>query len=293
MELPVPQAVATAVAIKAASITTGDNCSLAYSQQGPDNGKPLLFIHGWRQTAAQWAKQVSHFSEAGFRVTTYDMRGHGDSEKPPFGYRISRLAADLNDLLTTLQLKGLTIVAHSMGCCVLWAFWDQYPDSHKLVKRLVLVDEPATLVSDPNWPEGKDKERAAIFTPDAVFNTAHNMADGLLPLIRSMFSSSITEEEFEWVMEQNRKINDKNAAALLIDHAFNDWSDVLPRINVPTLVISGEISILPAAGVNWVASQIPGAKHYTFSTMEKGSHFMFWENYERFNSLVEGFLLES
>ncbi|KAI1067940.1 hypothetical protein LB507_004188 [Fusarium sp. FIESC RH6] len=221
------------------------------------------------------------------------MRGHGDSEKPTFGYRISRLAADLNDLLRTLQLEDLSMVAHSMGCCVLWAFWDQYPNSHKLVKRLVLVDEPATLVSDPNWPEGKDKERAAIFTPDGVFNTAHNMTDFLLPLIRSMFSSSITGEEFGWVMEQNRKISDKDAAALLIDHAFNDWSDVLPRINVPTLVISGEISILPATGVNWVASQIPSAKDYTFSTAEKGSHFMFWENHERFNSLVEGFLLES
>ncbi|RBR09841.1 uncharacterized protein FIESC28_09692 [Fusarium coffeatum] len=293
MELPVPQADATASAVKTAYITTGDNCNLAYSQQGPENGRPLLFLHGWRQTAAQWKKQVLHFAKAGFRVTTYDMRGHGDSEKPTFGYRTSRLAADLNDLLRTLQLKYLTMVAHSMGCCVLWAFWDQYPDSHKLVKRLVLVDEPTTLVGDPNWPEGKDKERAAIFTPDAVFNTAHNMADVLLPLIRGMFSSSITEEEFEWVMEQNRKISDKDAAALLIDHAFNDWSDVLPRINVPTLVISGEISILPAAGVNWVTSQIPGAKGYTFSTAEKGSHFMFWENYERFNSLVEGFLLES
>ena len=108
-----------------------------------------------------------------------------------------------------------------------------------------------------------------------------------------MFSNSLTEEEFEWVMEQNQKISNKDAAALLIDHAFNDWSDVLPRINVPTLVISGEISILPAAGVNWVASQIPGAKEYTFSSAEKGSHFMFWENHERFNSLVQDFLLET
>src|SRR5690242_14380892 len=104
MELPVPQDHATAAVTKTASITTGDSCSLAYSQQGPGNGKPLLFIHGWRQTAGQWKKQISHFAEVGFRVTTYDMRGHGDSEKPAFGYRISRLAADLNDLLTALQL---------------------------------------------------------------------------------------------------------------------------------------------------------------------------------------------
>ncbi|KAL4724569.1 hypothetical protein ACLX1H_008010 [Fusarium chlamydosporum] len=248
--------------IKTGTITTGDGISLTYTQQGPDAGKPLLFIHGWRQSAAQWKRQVV------------------------------RLAADLNDLLVKLDLRGLTIVSHSMGCCVTWAFWDLYPDTHKLIRKLVLVDEPAMLVADPNWPEGKAKELATIFTPDAVFNTAYNMTAGTPPLIRSMFSSSFPDEEYNWVMEQNWKISDKNAALLLTDHAFNDWSDVLPRINVPTLVVAGEISILPAAGVEWVASQIPGAKCCTFSAAEKGSHFMFWENAEKFNPLIEAFIME-
>ncbi|GKU14960.1 unnamed protein product [Fusarium langsethiae] len=233
---------------------------------------------------------VHHFAQAGFRVTTYDMRGHGDSAKPSFGYRISRLAADLNDLLTKLDHNDLTIVAHSMGCCVIWAFWDLYVNSRKLINKLVLVDEPATLVSDPNWPEGKAEELSAIFTPDAAFNTAYNMATITPSLIKSMFSSSVPEEDYNWTMEQNQKISNRNAAALIADHAFNDWSDVLPRIDIPTLVIAGEISILPATGVEWVASQIPGARHYTFTAAEKGSHFVFWENPVKFNSLVHSFL---
>ncbi|KAF9767763.1 hypothetical protein IL306_015020 [Fusarium sp. DS 682] len=293
MVLAVPQTDATAtVAIKTGAIITRDDVSLTYTQQGPENGKQMLFIHGWRQTAAQWKKQVAYFTEAGFRVTTYDLRGHGDSAKPAFGYRISRFAADLNDFLAQLDLKDLTIVAHSMGCCVTWAFWDQYPESRKLIKKLVFVDEPVTLVIDPTWPEGKAKERAAIFTPDAAFTTAYNMTSATPPLIKSMLTSSASEEEYNWIMEQNRKISDENAARLLVDHAFNDWSDVLPRINIPTLVIAGAVSILPAAGVEWIASQIPGAKHYTFSAGEKGSHFLFWENPTKFNSLVEAFVNE-
>jgi pimeloyl-ACP methyl ester carboxylesterase len=278
--------------IKTGAITTGDGVSLTYNQQGPGDGKQLLFIHGWRQSASQWKKQVAYFAKVGFKVTIYDIRGHGVSAKPNFGYRISRLAADLNDLVVKLDLQDFTIVAHSMGCCVTWAFWDQYPDSRKLIKKLVLVDEPANLVIDPNWPEGKAEGLAAIFTPDAVFNTAYDMTTATPPLIKSMFSSSISEEDYSWTMEQNWKITDKNAAMLLTDHAFNDWSDVLPRINIPTLVIAGELSILPAAGVEWVASQIPGAKHYTFTAADKGSHFMFWENPLKFNSIVYSFIME-
>ncbi|GAB1319335.1 hypothetical protein MFIFM68171_09545 [Madurella fahalii] len=76
-------------------------------------------------------------------------------------------------------------------------------------------------------------------------------------------------------------MSDANAAALLLDHAFRDWRDVLPRIAVPALAL---------AGVEWVASQMPRGKHYTFSTEGRGSHFAFWENPERFNAVVEEFL---
>ncbi|PNP74965.1 hypothetical protein FNYG_11689 [Fusarium nygamai] len=175
MALAVPQTdPSTTVPPKTGAIITGDGVSLTYTQQGPEDGKQMLFIHGWHQTAAQWQKQVAYFPMAGFRVTTYDLRGHGDFSKPTYGYRISRFAADLNDLLAKLNLKDFTIVAHSMGCCVTWAFWDQYPDSRKLITRLVLVDEPATLVIDPTWPEGKAEELATIFTLDSVFTTAYN-----------------------------------------------------------------------------------------------------------------------
>ncbi|KAF4965207.1 hypothetical protein FSARC_6969 [Fusarium sarcochroum] len=273
------------------SITTGDGVSLSYSQTGPALGKPMLFITGWRQAASVWKKQVDYFSAAGFRVTTYDMRGHGESSKPNFGYRVTRFAADLNDLIIQLDLKDVTIVSHSMGCSITWAFWDQFPSSHKLIKRLVLVDQPAHFVINPTWTEDKTKQQGAIFPPDAVYQTAEGMTAQAPPLVKSMFTSNISEDDYNWVMEHNLKMSDANAGTLLIDHSFKDWRDVLPRINIPALVIGGELSIFPRAGIEWAASQIPDAKHYIFSAEEKGSHFMFWENPDKFNSLVEKFIL--
>lgn len=124
-------------------ITTSDGVRLAYEQRGPSNGANFLFINGWRQAAAQWRKQVSYFEDAGYRVTTYDHRGHGDSDKPAFGYRVHRLAADLYDLLSGLDLHDLVVVAHSMGVSVVFAFWDLYGPkvAETFIKRLVLVDQ--------------------------------------------------------------------------------------------------------------------------------------------------------
>jgi pimeloyl-ACP methyl ester carboxylesterase len=105
-----------------------------------------------------------------------------------------------------------------------------------------------------------------------------------------MFTSNVPAEDISWTIEANHALPRRSAGTLLVDHAYQDWRDVLPRINVPTLVIGGEVSIFPAAGVEWVAQQIPGATVRIFSADEGGSHFMFWENPELFNDTVRDFL---
>ena len=80
------------------------------------------------------------------------------------------------------------------------------------------------------------------------------------------------------------------SGVLLINHAFADWRDVLPRIDIPCLVISGDDSLNNASGIAWTATQIPGAKSRTFTSEERGSHFMFWENPGLFNSVIEDFV---
>ncbi|KAM3423610.1 hypothetical protein BST61_g1034 [Cercospora zeina] len=253
------------------AVASSDGVQLAYIQAGPAAGQQLLFIPGWRQTAAEWRKQIEYFSESGYQVTAYDHRGHGDSEKVNFGYRVSRLGADLNDVMNTLALSNVSIIAHSMGSEVAWALWDQYPEQHSRIHRFVIVDQPSLLVQDPTWTQAqRDTWSAAIFTPDQTYTLSANLSNELVSF--------------------NRKMSDENAATLLINGAFADWRDVLPNIDVPTLVLSGEASIANASGVNWATTQIPGARGYTFTKEERGSHFVFWENPERFNQVVRDFI---
>ena len=63
-----------------------DGTKLSYLEAGA--GKTLLMVPGWSQTAEQFKHQLEGLSDK-YRVIALDMRGHGDSDKPTFGYRIS------------------------------------------------------------------------------------------------------------------------------------------------------------------------------------------------------------
>jgi len=267
--------------------TTSDGVRLKYAQAGSSDGQQILFLTGWCQASSEWRNQVEYFSLAGFRVTTHDMHGHGESEKPDFGYRISRFAADLNDLLTQLNLEDLTIVAHSMGCSVTWAWWDQYPADHKRLDKLVLVDQPATMVRHPSWTDTQAVQFGTLFTPERMYELANNLAAHLRGVLKGFFTPSISEADFEWVLSENGKMSDAHATALLVNHGSCDWRDVIPRIAVPALVLGG---LDPAPGIEWIAAQIPGARHYSFTAADKGYHFVFSENPDKFNAIVREFI---
>jgi pimeloyl-ACP methyl ester carboxylesterase len=56
------------------------------------------------------------------QVYAYDQRFHGDSDSPSHGFHVARLAADLRDFLTALELTDVTVVGSSMGCAVIWSY---------------------------------------------------------------------------------------------------------------------------------------------------------------------------
>lgn len=276
------------------SITTSDGVVIRYIQAGPPSAPTIVLIPGWAQTASQWQKQISHFSKT-HNVISYDHRGQGESDKPNFGYRVARLAADLSNLILELDLNDITLVGHSMGCSVIWAYWSIFAESRRRIRNLVLVDQSSCMTADPGWSE----EEARALSAGFKFGMAQQMAAGLrgpdalsiiTGLLRSFFTPSVSEEDVQYTVQQNLKMSYENAATLLVEHAANDWRDVLPTINVSTLVIGAETSIFGIEGLSYIAQKITGAELRIFSKEEKGNHFMFWENPELFNRVVEKFL---
>ncbi|KAI1658776.1 alpha/beta-hydrolase [Daldinia decipiens] len=272
-------------------VTTSDGVRLRYWQDGPLSGPNVVFIAGWVQTAAQFKKQVEHFKTK-YRITTYDHRGHGESDKPTFGYRISRLAADLEALLTQLDLRNATLVAHSMGSSVTWAHWDLFP--HDRISKLVFIDQSPSMTANPEWTPAQVAEAAAIFQPSQRFDIANALRgpqwkETWTALSRSFYTPDADPKDIEWALAQSMKASPENAAALMADHVAIDYRDIFSRINVPTLSFAARGSLFPTAALEWIAKQT-GGRVEVFEKEEGGSHFLFWENPEKFNRILEGFL---
>jgi pimeloyl-ACP methyl ester carboxylesterase len=270
--------------------TTADGVRLHYLEGG--SGKPLVLIHGWSQCAEEFKHQIAELS-SGYRVIAVDQRGHGESEKPGFGYKIHRLSEDLREMLISLDLTDVNVLGHSMGCSVIWGYWDLFGSDR--LARIILVDEPPHLTSNPAWTPAETEAAGPIFSPESAYDTCNALvgSDGeetTRALIGGMLTKNCPEDVKEWIFQCNFRMTRRDASALLFNHAFQDWRDVIPRITLPTLVIGGRVSPIPWKSQDWIAQQIKGAQLEIFEEEEGGSHFMFIENPDKFNRIVKEFI---
>jgi pimeloyl-ACP methyl ester carboxylesterase len=145
-----------------AFITVGHENStdieLYYEDHG--TGAPVVLIHGYPLDGASWELQSRALLDAGHRVITYDRRGFGRSSKVGTGYDYDTFAADLDALLTELDLHGVTLVGFSMGTGELARYVARY--GHDRVAKLAFLAslEPFLLQTGDN-PTG---------VPQAVFD---------------------------------------------------------------------------------------------------------------------------
>lgn len=271
-------------------VATSDGVQLHYLEAG--SGPTLVLVHGWSQSAEQFKHQIDGLSDR-YHIVAIDQRGHGESDKPDHGYKIQRLAKDLHDVLVALDLRDVTLLGHSMGCSVIWCYWDLFGSDR--VARLALIDEPPLLTSNASWSQDQLDAAGSIFTPASVTETCNALAgpEGeavTRGFIGGMLTSACPEDAKEWIIQRNFRMARKHAAELLYNHCHQDWRDVIPRIAVPTLVVGGRVSLVPWKSVAWTAEQIPGARLEIFEEEEGGQHFMFVENPEKFNRVLAEFI---
>src|SRR3954453_3574274 len=86
---------------------------LYYEDHG--SGPAVVLLHGWPIDSRSWEPQLHPLLQAGHRVITYDRRGFGRSSRPSEGYDFDTLAADLDAVLTALDVHDAALVGFSLG----------------------------------------------------------------------------------------------------------------------------------------------------------------------------------
>lgn len=133
-------------------VSVGD-VQLSYRQVG--EGPDVVLVHGVAGNMAGWylCGLVSELSKQ-FRVTTYDLRGHGFSGASDDGYTSRDMAEDLHQLLTPLEIRNPVILGHSFGATIGLHLAAEYP---RAVRSVILSDVFLPGLADilgcpSNWP---------------------------------------------------------------------------------------------------------------------------------------------
>jgi pimeloyl-ACP methyl ester carboxylesterase len=105
---------------------------------GPEDGQPVLFMHGWPDTHRLWRHQVEALSGAGFRTIAPDLRGFGESDKPDDveAYKIAHTVVDMVAVLDACNVEKATVVCHDWGAVAGWGMAAFVPDR---VERLAAL----------------------------------------------------------------------------------------------------------------------------------------------------------
>lgn len=116
--------------------------------EGPD----VVMLHGLSGNLAVWHLKMVPILRRAYRVTTYDLRGHGRSDAPPTGYTTHDMAEDLRGLMDALEIERAHLIGHSLGADIALHLALLYPER---ADRLVLVEAgiPAliNLRKGPDW----------------------------------------------------------------------------------------------------------------------------------------------
>src|ERR1700761_9504415 len=143
---------------------------LHYEDYG--DGPPVVLIHGYPLSGRAWDKQVPALLGTGRRVITYDRRGFGNSSQPATGYDYDTFAADLDKLLTQLDLRDVNLAGHSMGGGEVARYLGKY-GSARVRRAVILSGIPPYLLKTPETPQGVPQE---IFDQIAAGLTADRQA---------------------------------------------------------------------------------------------------------------------
>ncbi len=267
-------------------VHAGDGVELAIEKSGAPTSPALVFAHGFGQTRHAWSAPAKELAAGGWHCITADARGHGDSAWLADGnYDFAQFVDDLV-LVARLAKQPPILIGASMGGLLgLIAQAQSRP-----FRALVLVDVT------PRW-ENAGVERIMMFMrahPDgfASIDEASDAVSNYLPHRTERKSPERLRQLL--VCQENGRLRWHWDPRLLDRVANNseryqsDLLDAARRIDVPTLLVSGERSdIVSDATIAEFLQLVPHAEHVRVA---RATHMVVGDENDAFSSAVLNFL---
>jgi pimeloyl-[acyl-carrier protein] methyl ester esterase len=252
---------------------------IAYEQSG--HGSPVTLIHGLTVNSKVWESHAERLS-ARHRVLTYDLRGHGQSEKPAdHDFSFAAHAKDLLDLLDGLGIQKTALVGWSLGASVATCLAAIQP--HR-VSKLILIAGTPMLIARPDFPYAVPPQQQA-----AMVGMAQQDFTGFMKAFRDMMLVEPHDPELaETLAAMALEMGKDVYIAIMQQTVPIDIRPVIAAVKVPTLVLHGSLDVIcpPPAGQHF-ADHIAGA---TWHPIEGAGHAMLLTRPEAVHTAIAGFL---
>ncbi|HKY63928.1 MAG TPA: alpha/beta hydrolase [bacterium] len=229
-------------------------------------GPTLILNHGWVTSHRCFDRQRDLSRR--FRLLLWDFPGHGDSEKNPQGYQVEDLSRALRRLVEGEGIEEAVGLGWSMGATVLWDYVRLFGE--KPFRAFINVD------SLP-WADPDHFQVSAV-----KFSFERNRTHAQRKFIQRMFVQKPEAAVLETMLAESLKCPNEIALRLYADLAATDHRAVFRSIQAPVLSMMGRHGFY-AQGVPELLGLRAGQEVQWF---ENSGHLPFWEEADRFNSLL-------
>jgi len=264
------------------------NISLSYREWGA--GEPVILLHGLADHGLVWQELAETLADR-FHCLAPDLRGHGDSDKPPeTEYGSAAIAQDLETFANTCHLPAVNVVAHSWAAKIALVWARQNPDR---LKRLVLLDpffvNRLPGLFRPTFPIlYRTLPFLKVMGPFPDCATAEATAR---PLKQYRGWSPLQQSVFQEAMEQ--KPDGSWGSKFAIAARNGVFADILQQPGLTATLPVPTLLLIPEGGLNRMAWQLqPYRKYLPHLEIQKipGNHWAHLVSPEACNGAIAKFL---
>ncbi|KQW75900.1 hypothetical protein ASC89_23565 [Devosia sp. Root413D1] len=248
-----------------------------YRLSGQPRGLPIVFCNSLGTDIRIWDAVVDELAPD-YRLVNYDKRGHGLSSVPPGPYSIAELAADLRELVDTLEIDRFALVGISVGGLIAQRFALDHP---RRITGLVLCDT-ATKIGDAALWSG----RIGAIEADGLDAIADSVMQRWFPdALRAGRAAEI--EGWRNLLLRTPKAGYLGTCAALRDA---DLTAEIGDIKQPTLVLAGAAD--QSTPVELVRAMAERLRAVHFAAIEDAGHLSCIDQPQRVAGLIRDYLLE-
>ncbi len=270
------------------------------------SGPLVLLLHGFPEFWWSWRHQLTALAAAGSRAVAVDLRGYGDSDKPPRGYDGWTLAGDVAGLIRALGEQRACLVGHDWGGLIAWTVAALHP---RLVHSVAVLAAPHPLALRRALLRDRGQRRAsryvAGFQPPWLPERRLTADDGALVerFLRDWSGPGWpASAEFEEVARRNRSALAIPGAAHCAAEYYR-WAArsslrtdglrfaraVDRRIDVPVLQLHGGLDPCLLERTARISQRWTGGE-YRYHVLPGTGHFVQQEDPEQVSTLLTEFL---